>query len=232
MADSQERASSDSDLSSDETSTIEPLSEDEESNIDKTATAWQRQHPDKSYTDAERRRNANVNDLSASLPADKEIYQELSRRLICQAFHVQHIYQIFARDGVSEERLKAFQTAPEEHGPKLRNTRLDKFGISTRDLKKSHWNQTLIKLLSDTAKSIVSKNDKKLVKSIDWHKLFTARFSKIIRHEIKCRPKEGETHEDRLLRLAQDHNRVSKQNGVVHNRHLVCLPNLLVQLED
>ena len=80
------------------------------------------------------------------------------------------------------------------------------------------------------AKSIASKtNDKKLAKSIDWHKLFSDRFSTIIRQEIKCQPKEGETHEDRLLRLAQEHNRVSKQNGVVHGRHLVCLPNLLVQ---
>ena len=209
---------------------MEPLSEDKESNLDKTSTAWQRQHPEKSYSDAAQRKNANVNDLNYFSSRWQEIYQESSRRLICQAFHIHHIYQIFARDGVSEECLKAFRTAPKEHGPKLRNTRLDKFRISTRDLKKSQWNQTLIKLLSDTAKSITSKtNDKKLVKSIDWHKLFSDRFSTIIRQEIKCRPKEGETHEDRLLRLAQEHNHVTKQNSVVHGRHLVCLPNLLVQ---
>ena len=124
-------------------------------------------------------------------------------------------------------RLEEFEKDPTEHGPKLRNTRLDKQGISAKKLVHSRWNQCLIFNLANAAESTANASVPQFgERGIDWRQLFQDRIYRILLHDEKCRPEENETHEQRLQHLAKDHDRILKRNGETNIRHLVGAPCL------
>lgn len=179
----------------------------------------------RSYTEAEQRRNTNVSSLFLLSPGDNSL-QSLARDLLHQALHIRYSYEAFARDGVTAERLEEFKRNHKERGPKLRNTRLDKTGLSTKTLMDSSWNRTLISILSKKAKSIASQAEKRFEEKIDWIKLFDKRVYRIMLDEVKSRPLDDETHQERLLRLAKVHSQTSKRSGMINVRHMVCAHTL------
>ncbi len=184
----------------------------------------------KSHSEAQQRKNVNVSIFLILLLLTRQSSQTLARELLHQALHIRHGYEAFARHGVTEADLEKFNQNPTECGPTLRNTKLDKTGISTKAQMNSRWNQTLIYKLATEAKSIASRYNKEFeFGDIDWKKLFEVRMYRIILHDIKSRPREGEQHKDRLLRLAQDHDLMSKKNAQRGVRHLVCLPILALE---
>ncbi|KAK7435876.1 hypothetical protein VKT23_019407 [Stygiomarasmius scandens] len=101
----------------------------------------------------------------------------LARSLLLYCLNAQHCYEIFARDGVSMERLTQFEEDPELYGPKLRNSRLDKRGLTTRKILNNDWNQALISKLSGEAEYIVDKcKDNRFgQQKINWPALFEER---------------------------------------------------------
>jgi len=85
--------------------------------------------------------------------------------------------EIFTRPGVSTARLAQFNDDPRTNGPKVRNTRLEKDGLTTtKMLRQSNWNQALLYLLTQLIGQIVREcPDKSLFgkrwKKIDWKAL-------------------------------------------------------------
>ncbi|KAJ3751642.1 hypothetical protein EV360DRAFT_56578, partial [Lentinula raphanica] len=147
--------------------------------------------------------------------------------------------EAFACDGVSQERLDLFMADPKRHGPKLRNTRLDKTGHDTKTILDTPWNRALIHLLAEEAKKVVrncqdgrfgpkekekkkekKKKKKKKKEEIHWATLFRQRLSKIVRDELKSRPLDDqETLEQRIQRISDAHllkKQKSKYNTIRH----------------
>ena len=149
--------------------------------------------------------------------------QKLGRQLIRQCFHVKHNYDEFARQGVSNERLQQFLENPEEHGPKLSNTRLDKTGYTTKELKLSRWNQRLIFILAREAKNITKKlgGKKGYFGDVDWKKFFEDRLYRLFLNEIQSRRLDDETEEQQLVRLAERHQDKVKRNAKTNILHMV-----------
>lgn len=87
--------------------------------------------------------------------------QELVRTLLLAFLGCKHLYEAFALPQVSDERLKSFREGNEEerakHGPKLRNSRLDKRGITTTEILASEWNETVMHRLAQECTEIASR---------------------------------------------------------------------------
>ncbi|KAJ3717719.1 hypothetical protein C8R42DRAFT_536503, partial [Lentinula raphanica] len=97
--------------------------------------------------------------------------------------------EAFARDGVSRERLQLFMADPKKHGPKLRNTRLDKTGHDTKSILATPWNRALMRLLVTEGQKIVKncKDGRFGKEKIGWPKLIRQRLSRIVLDELKSR---------------------------------------------
>ncbi|KAJ3766549.1 hypothetical protein FB446DRAFT_601561, partial [Lentinula raphanica] len=102
--------------------------------------------------------------------------------------------EAFARDGVSKEHLDLFMANPKQHGPKLRNTRLDKTGHDTKSILDTPWNRALMRLLAEKAKRIAGNcrdgrfGSEKSRKKIEWQRLIRQRLATIVLDELKSRP--------------------------------------------
>ncbi|KAJ3744530.1 hypothetical protein EV360DRAFT_57600, partial [Lentinula raphanica] len=137
-------------------------------------------------------------------------------------------YEAFARDGVSQERLQLFMADPKKHGPKLRNTRLDKTGHDTKQILDTPWNRALIRLLAMEARAVVDNcqddrfGTRKKKKKIRWPNLIRQRLSRIVLDEIKSRPLDDqETVQQRVQRLAEAYQKRKKRSKGVTIRHAV-----------
>ncbi|KAH7871141.1 hypothetical protein F5051DRAFT_341734, partial [Lentinula edodes] len=129
----------------------------------------------------------------------------------------------FARDGISQERQELHIKDPVKYGPKLRNTRIDKFAPDTKTMKKSPWNRALIHHFAAKAGEIAAqcKDDRFGPEAIDWVELFSDRFYEIFKLVVKARRQPGETHEARVLRLVVADNERKTRNAKVSLRHAV-----------
>ncbi|KAJ3898165.1 hypothetical protein F5879DRAFT_812985, partial [Lentinula edodes] len=129
----------------------------------------------------------------------------------------------FARDSIPQERLELHIKDPAKYGPKLRNTRIDKFAPDTKAMKKSPWNRALIHHFAAKAEEIVAQcQDTRFgPEAIDWVDLFSDRFYEIYKQIIKARLQPGETHEARVLRLVMADNKRKTRNAKVSLRHAV-----------
>ncbi|KAJ4001087.1 hypothetical protein F5050DRAFT_1561442 [Lentinula boryana] len=147
----------------------------------------------------------------------------LARDLLYEGFNVRNIWAIFARDGVSQDRLELHIKDPIQHGPKLRNTRIDKYAPDTKTMKQTPWNRALVHKFAAKANDIVANCiDKRFgPDTIDWVRLFSDRFYDIFKQVIKARRQPGESHEARILRLVLDDNNRKERNSKVSLRHAV-----------
>ncbi|KAJ3853540.1 hypothetical protein EV368DRAFT_81491 [Lentinula lateritia] len=71
---------------------------------------------------------------SWSRSAQRNQVNKLLRRIIRKTLGGSKNYQLFVRPGVSDARLKNFEQNPQLYGPKIRNTVLDKRGLTTQQL--------------------------------------------------------------------------------------------------
>ncbi|KAK1227272.1 hypothetical protein PQX77_009738 [Marasmius sp. AFHP31] len=93
---------------------------------------------------------------------DKEQKNNLNlmlRRIVLEALPIKNdqLDSIWAREGVSAERLGQSAKEAAKYGPKIHNTHLDKRGQTTDDLRKSNWNETLRHRLETLAHDIVAR---------------------------------------------------------------------------
>ncbi|KAJ3927088.1 MAG: hypothetical protein NXY57DRAFT_868604, partial [Lentinula lateritia] len=100
-------------------------------------------------------------------------------------------YRVFVRPSVLDQRLAEFQTDPQQNGPKVRNTWIDKRASTSRDMARLPWNQQLMSLMAQTAQVIAAGfedgrfgND-----PIDWLMLVYECMYRIFLSVIKSRPK-------------------------------------------
>ncbi|GAW07257.1 Nucleoprotein TPR [Lentinula edodes] len=105
----------------------------------------------------------------------KKYINELARDLLREGFNVRNLWAIFARDGIKLETLENYIKDPIANGPKLRNTRLDKFAADVKSMKASPWNRALTYKFAEKAKEIVAAcGDGRFGSApIDWNKLFS-----------------------------------------------------------
>ncbi|KAJ3845886.1 hypothetical protein EV368DRAFT_2445, partial [Lentinula lateritia] len=105
----------------------------------------------------------------------------------------------FARDGIKLETLENYIKDPIANGPKLRNTRLDKFAADVKSMKASAWNRALTYKFSEKAKEIVAAcGDGRFGSApIDWNKLFSNRLYTVYKEIIDARLLPQEDNEAR-----------------------------------
>ncbi|KAJ3889185.1 hypothetical protein GG344DRAFT_52143, partial [Lentinula edodes] len=98
-------------------------------------------------------------------------------------------YQLFIRPGVSDARLEEFKQNPQTHGPKIRNTFIDKRGLTTQHLLEQPWNQQVNYIMAKNAEAIVgSCKDQRFGDAVDWSALFSERIYRVCLDVIKGRP--------------------------------------------
>ncbi|KAK1217315.1 hypothetical protein PQX77_020055 [Marasmius sp. AFHP31] len=134
------------------------------------------------------------------------------RRIILEALPVKNDYldSIWARAGVSSERLAQFAADPIKHVPKVHNTHLDKRGQTTDDLKNSKWNRALIHRLEKLALDIVEKcretghfPEMDDVKFKEFKGILSKRFGEIYRDICASLPRNEEEKENPILIAAR-----------------------------
>ncbi|KAJ3831652.1 hypothetical protein F5878DRAFT_497057, partial [Lentinula raphanica] len=128
----------------------------------------------------------------------------------------------FAKDGVAADVLEQFLArTPNAQQPNVKDACLDKCGLTVKELLRSPWNRTLIRLLADGARTLAAgfPNGQYGEQSFDWEGLFKDRVNKVLRREVESRPRPGETHEDRILRLANQHDETNRKQGMTTIRH-------------
>ncbi|KAJ3742271.1 hypothetical protein EV360DRAFT_57781, partial [Lentinula raphanica] len=131
----------------------------------------------------------------------------------------------FARDGVELKKIEDFIRDPINNGPKLRNTRIDKFAADVKSMKASPWNRALAHKFALKAREIVN-NCKdghfgKKPEKIEWDDLFRDRLYRIYKDIIDARPQPGETNDDRVLRIALSHDKRKKHSANRSVLHVV-----------
>ncbi|KAJ8081332.1 hypothetical protein PM082_007167 [Marasmius tenuissimus] len=164
---------------------------------------------DKSRTKTRWLRKGEEGKASRSPDIQRNKLNELARDLILEAFRSRYVHTAFIRSGVSEERLQLFAENPHRHGPKMRNTWLDKSAETTTEILLLPWNRSLIFRLSALGEKIVSKcrDPHMFPTDIDWNALIRARVYRIVLDEIHSRPiDESETVEEALERWKEAHN--------------------------
>ncbi|KAJ3906598.1 hypothetical protein F5879DRAFT_797320 [Lentinula edodes] len=137
-------------------------------------------------------------------------------------------YQLFIRPSVSDARLEEFKQNPQAHGPKIRNTLLDKRGLTTQHLVDRPWNQQLTYIMAKNAEEIVKRSkDKRFGDPIDWLALFGERIYRVCLNVIKGRPMTinnlgtKENSQQIQDRLVDSHLSRIKNNGEISSRHSV-----------
>ncbi|KAJ3886790.1 hypothetical protein GG344DRAFT_56827 [Lentinula edodes] len=138
-------------------------------------------------------------------------------------------YQLFIRPSVSNTRLKEFKQNPQTHGPKIRNTYLDKRGLTTQHLQERPWNQQVTYIMAKNAEGIVNScKDQRFGDAVDWLALFSERIYRVYLDVVKGRPKAvdaagtKENSQQIQDRLVDSHLSRIKHNGETNSRHAVC----------
>ncbi|KAJ3818303.1 hypothetical protein F5880DRAFT_1454666, partial [Lentinula raphanica] len=94
----------------------------------------------------------------------------------------------FARDGIELKKIEDFIWDPINNGPKLRNTRIDKFAADVKSMKASPWNRALAHKFALKAREIVAncKDGRfgKKTEKIEWDDLFRDRLYRIYKDII------------------------------------------------
>ncbi|KAK7452217.1 hypothetical protein VKT23_012322 [Stygiomarasmius scandens] len=172
---------------------------------------WERMGIQKRYTPGEQATNAN----------------RLVHALVLTCLGSKHLFEAFARDSVDDARLQNFLADPEEYQPRLHNSRLDKRGVTTNDMLKSRWNQTLMHKLADEASFIFrNTNDKRFGdEQPDWVQMIRTRIRPVLKTDLLARPQfPGEALRDRILRVASQYEKIketNKNNNVLHMKYHV-----------
>lgn len=147
--------------------------------------------------------------------------QRLGRDLVKDAFGVKRIYAIFAKDTAKPEEIQRFEGGVSP-GPSLTDARIDKHGENVLMLRRSAWNRQILLLFVDEAQKIASEFlDGRFEAVFDWEGLFAERMYRIFRNEINGRRKPGESHDDRVFRLATEHDKEKERKGQTSIRHIV-----------
>ncbi|KAK7436124.1 hypothetical protein VKT23_019326 [Stygiomarasmius scandens] len=153
----------------------------------------------------------------------------LARDLVLACLGSKHLFEGFARDQVDNERLTNFHVEPTAYGPKLRNSRLDKRGMSTQQmLDESHWNQTLMHNLANEAAVIFANcPDKRFGEGPEdgWYKMIRVRIQPILKTHLEALPKfPGEPLRERIQRVAARYEKIkeyNKRNNILHTKYHV-----------
>ncbi|KAL0062780.1 hypothetical protein AAF712_010353 [Marasmius tenuissimus] len=175
--------------------------------------------------------------VSKKKPAHRR--SKLVRQVLSEALPTQHrrLLEVFARPGVSTQRLAQFEANPSEHGPKIRCTWLDKAGhTTTKMLRKSKWNLALIYRLTQLLVQIVKdcpdrRRFGKGWRNIDWKAQLQKRFNTIYSEIIDALPKNDAEKLDpnfiamRLIKKNLDRN---ISNGRVNLRRAKQIARLSV----
>lgn len=151
--------------------------------------------------------------------------QRLGRDILKRAFGVKRLYGVFAKNGVDKEILQRYLsgTSSDTQCPQIVDARLDKFGLDVPTLMKSAWNRALIKLFAQEAAKVADQFQDGCfdINEYDWEGLFKKRIYSVLKDEINGRRRTGETHEERVFRLATEHDQNKKQKGVTALRNIV-----------
>ncbi|KAJ4501225.1 hypothetical protein C8R41DRAFT_716471, partial [Lentinula lateritia] len=135
-------------------------------------------------------------------------------------------YQLFVRPSVSDARLKHFEENPQLYGPKIRNTFLDKRGLTTQQLAEQPWNEQVAYIMAKNAEEIFRNcKDQRFGDAIDWLELFHECIYRVYLDVVKGRPKTldeagtRERPEQIQDRLVESHLLRIKNNGETNSRH-------------
>lgn len=91
-------------------------------------------------------------------------------------------------------------------------------------LQKSAWNRQLLSLFVKEAKEVAkSFRDGRFDENVAWKGLFKERLYRIYRQEIQARLKPGESHEDRVFRLATDYEKEKERTAQTGSLHIVSI---------
>lgn len=110
---------------------------------------------------------------------------------------LKHTYEASVKEPVSPIQLARFQSNPNVHGPNMGAVRLD----LTSSTRRSNWNQAVVELLAEVAKSTYPGISAK----VHWRRLFTTRIDRIISdatHFRKVGISYEETRRKKVLKLA------------------------------
>ncbi|KAJ4470716.1 hypothetical protein C8R41DRAFT_870691 [Lentinula lateritia] len=114
---------------------------------------------------------------------------KLARRIMRETLGGRKNYQLFICPSVSDARLKEFEQNPQAHGPKIRNTFIDKRGLTTQHLSDWPWNQQVTYIMARNAEEIVKNcKDMRFGDKMDWLALFSERIYRVYLDIIKGRP--------------------------------------------
>ncbi|KAJ4466225.1 hypothetical protein C8R41DRAFT_926215 [Lentinula lateritia] len=91
---------------------------------------------------------------SWSRSAQRNQLNKLARRIIRETLGGRKNYQLFVCPSVSDGRLKEFEQNPQAYGPKIRNTFIDKRGLTTQHLLEQPWNQQVTTIMAKNAEQI------------------------------------------------------------------------------
>lgn len=137
-------------------------------------------------------------------------------------FKVKRIYAIFSVDGVDGDTVNRYEARQPSDAPSVKNARIDKNGRTVKVLKSSKWNRTLTSLFAKETEVIASNfTDGRFGQSPDWLKCFRTRIDTVLRQEIDAQLQSGETHEERVWRLAKKHNADNNRKKETSMRQLV-----------
>lgn len=147
----------------------------------------------------------------------------LGRDLVKVAFGVKRVYAVFAKDGADKDSIQRFEGGVSD-GPSLTDARIDKYG-DINLLRKSAWNRQLVALFGQAAQEIASQfSDGRFgTKHFDWDNLFKDRLFQIFRAEVNGRAQPGESHDERVFRIALEHDTLNKKKNETSIRHLVSI---------
>ncbi|KAJ8089182.1 hypothetical protein PM082_014430 [Marasmius tenuissimus] len=154
--------------------------------------------------------------LGSTRPNKKEKVNNLNlaiQRVILEALppnadrkDIDHLQDVWARNGVNEECLNQFRLDPTKYAPKVHNTWLDKSGSTKEELRNSQWNRALMHNLEQLVLLIVRDcGDKNYLAALTAAEC-TTKFRKHLDHAyagvISLHPKNDEEEQDPLMLVA------------------------------
>ncbi|KAK7442555.1 hypothetical protein VKT23_016153 [Stygiomarasmius scandens] len=153
----------------------------------------------------------------------------LARELVLACLGSKHLFEVFARDQVDDERVTNFHGDPTTYGPRLRNSRLDKRGTSTQQiLDESRWNQTLMHNLANEAAIIfASSPDKHFGEGPEdgWYKMIRVHIQPVLKTHLEALPRfPGEPLRERIQQVARRYEKIkefNKHNNILHSKYHV-----------
>ncbi|KAL0061547.1 hypothetical protein AAF712_011634 [Marasmius tenuissimus] len=155
--------------------------------------------------------------LGSTRPNKKEKVNNLNlaiQRVILEALppdadrkDIDHLQDVWARNGVTEERLNQFRLDPTKYAPKVHNTWLDKSGSTKEELRNSQWNRALMHNLEQLVLLIVrdcgDKNYFAALTAAECTTKFRKHFDRAYAGVISSRPKNDEEEQDPLMLVAR-----------------------------